>query len=231
MGVLTNTVGWLITCACTGAGAGAISQFRFVQGDFNFDGVVNCADRELLVARQGATLDDTEVFVNDRGTPEIIDDIVIPGWWKWQGRGFNSVAAMLNMNATDGSGGANSASVTAADLAAFDALFPSICPVSCPGDLNGDTFVDDSDFVVFASAYNILDCTDPTMPAGCPADLNGDQFVDDSDFVAFATAYNLLDCTDPSMPANCPADFNGDGFVDDSDFVIFANAYNQLICP
>ncbi|MBY0113385.1 MAG: hypothetical protein K2Y21_11225 [Phycisphaerales bacterium] len=178
----------------TGAGAGAISQFRFVKGDFNFDGVVNCADRELLVARQGATLDDTIVFVNDRGTPQIIDDIVIPGWWKWQGRAFNGVAAMLNLNTTDGSGGTNSASVTAADLAAFDALFPSICPASCPADLTGDTFVDDSDFVLFASAYNILDCTDPSMPAGCPADLNNDQFVDDADFVIFAAAYNELLC-------------------------------------
>ena len=62
------------------------------------------------------------------------------------------------------------------------------------GDLNGDTFVDDSDFVIFASAYNILDCSDPLMPPGCPADLNGDLFVDDSDFVIFANAYNELLC-------------------------------------
>ncbi len=64
----------------------------------------------------------------------------------------------------------------------------------CVGDLNGDTFVDDSDFVIFANAYNILDCADPSMPAGCPADLNGDLFVDDTDFVAFAAAYNELVC-------------------------------------
>ncbi|HEX8878061.1 MAG TPA: hypothetical protein VF777_15035, partial [Phycisphaerales bacterium] len=178
----------------TGAGAGGVTQFRFVQGDFNFDGIVSCADRELLVSRQGATLDDTITFVNDRGTPAIIDDIVIPDWWKWQGRAFNGVVAMLNMSTTDGTGGTNSAGVTAADLAAFDGLFPSICPASCPADLNGDTFVDDSDFVLFAIAYNILDCTDPSMPAGCPADLNKDQFVDDTDFVIFAAAYNELLC-------------------------------------
>jgi len=64
----------------------------------------------------------------------------------------------------------------------------------CPGDLNLDGFVDDSDFVIFASSYNILDCADPTMPAGCPSDLNGDDFVDDSDFVIFAAAYNELLC-------------------------------------
>jgi len=72
--------------------------------------------------------------------------------------------------------------------------YESASQASCPGDLNGDGFVDDSDFVLFASAYNILDCTDPSMAAGCPADLNGDEFVDDSDFVVFVSAYNELIC-------------------------------------
>lgn len=65
---------------------------------------------------------------------------------------------------------------------------------TCAGDLNSDGFVDDSDFVSFAGAYNTLDCADPTMPAGCPADLNFDGFVDDSDFVLFAAAYDTLVC-------------------------------------
>lgn len=67
-------------------------------------------------------------------------------------------------------------------------------PGACIGDLNGDNVVDDADFVIFASAYNILDCTDPLMPPGCPADLNNDGFVDDADFVLFAAAYNELLC-------------------------------------
>lgn len=65
---------------------------------------------------------------------------------------------------------------------------------SCPGDLNGDLFVDDSDFVIFAAAYELLDCSAPGMPAGCPSDLNADLFVDDSDFVIFAAAYEALVC-------------------------------------
>ncbi|MBX3379948.1 MAG: hypothetical protein KF805_07620 [Phycisphaeraceae bacterium] len=65
---------------------------------------------------------------------------------------------------------------------------------TCPGDLNGDGLVEDADFVLFAAAYNILDCADPSMPAGCPADLNGDGFVDDADFVLFVAAYNELIC-------------------------------------
>ena len=64
----------------------------------------------------------------------------------------------------------------------------------CPGDLNGDTVVDDADFVIFAEAYNLLDCADPAMPAGCPADLNADLVVDDADFVIFASAYDALLC-------------------------------------
>ncbi len=61
-------------------------------------------------------------------------------------------------------------------------------------DLNGDSQVDDSDFVIFAGAYNVLDCTDPAMPEGCPADLNSDGFVDDTDFVQFVGDYDMLIC-------------------------------------
>ncbi|MBY0113153.1 MAG: hypothetical protein K2Y21_10040 [Phycisphaerales bacterium] len=67
--------------------------------------------------------------------------------------------------------------------------------IGCPGDLNSDDQVDDSDFTIFAKAYNILDCADPAMPAGCPADLNADGFVDDIDFQIFATAYDALLCS------------------------------------
>ncbi|MFO0859865.1 MAG: hypothetical protein U0570_04850 [Phycisphaerales bacterium] len=66
--------------------------------------------------------------------------------------------------------------------------------VPCQSDLTCDNLVDDADFVVFAAAYNVLDCADPAMAAGCPADLNGDGLVDDSDFVEFVAAYNNLGC-------------------------------------
>ncbi len=69
-----------------------------------------------------------------------------------------------------------------------------LVPGNCPGDLNGDSQVDDSDFVIFAAAYDLLVCSDPAMPAGCPADLNFDGTVDDADFVLFVTAYNALVC-------------------------------------
>jgi len=65
---------------------------------------------------------------------------------------------------------------------------------ACPGDLNSDGVVDDADFVLFATAYDLLDCADPSMPAGCPADLNGDNVVDDADFVLFSVAYDAFLC-------------------------------------
>ena len=66
--------------------------------------------------------------------------------------------------------------------------------VACPSDFTADGLIDDTDFVAFANAYNIFDCTDPTMPAGCPADINADGFVEDADFVLFAGAYETLEC-------------------------------------
>lgn len=65
---------------------------------------------------------------------------------------------------------------------------------TCPGDLNADGYVDDTDFTIFAAAYNLLDCADPAMLPGCPADLNSDGAVDDADFTIFAPAYDTLVC-------------------------------------
>ena len=73
--------------------------------------------------------------------------------------------------------------------------FATYVPAICPSDLTGEGFVDDSDFQVFAQAYNILDCADGSMPLGCPADFNLDGFVDDNDFLIFVIAYNELVCS------------------------------------
>jgi len=77
---------------------------------------------------------------------------------------------------------------------AFDPQQLTVTAPACPGDLNHDGFVDDADFVSFASAYDLLDCADPNMLAGCPADLNNGGYVDDADFVLFAAAYDALFC-------------------------------------
>ena len=64
----------------------------------------------------------------------------------------------------------------------------------CPGDLNFDHSVDESDFQIFLLAYQIMICSDPTMPFACPADLNDDTIVDDADFIVFGQAYDALNC-------------------------------------
>ncbi len=65
---------------------------------------------------------------------------------------------------------------------------------TCACDLNNDGQVDDFDFVMFAAAYDILDCADVLMPIDCPSDFNADNFVDDADFVIFVAAYDELLC-------------------------------------
>lgn len=62
-------------------------------------------------------------------------------------------------------------------------------------DFTGDGLVNDEDFVIFASAYNVLLCSDPAMPAGCPSDINKDGVVDDADFLFFVSAYDALVCS------------------------------------
>lgn len=103
-------------------GVAGITQFRFVLGDFNFDGIADTEDHYLIHSRLGASLDDTESVEDDNNTPDdAADDFTYTGW-KWQGRSFNGLLAMMSMNTTDGPGGSNAPTVTAADIAAHMAL-------------------------------------------------------------------------------------------------------------
>jgi hypothetical protein len=97
------------------------------------------------------------------------------------------------------------AGVQASDAGNYTIEFDNTCNVSmsavgavtvntCPGDLNADGFVNDTDFELFASAYNLLLCEDAGMPVGCLSDLNGDGVVDDIDFQLFVVAYDALVC-------------------------------------
>jgi len=81
-----------------------------------------------------------------------------------------------------------------ADLTLSGGYLGPASALACAADLNSDSEVDDSDFVLFAAAYDTLECTSPSMPQDCPADLDGNSFVDDADFVLFAHAYDELVC-------------------------------------
>lgn len=63
----------------------------------------------------------------------------------------------------------------------------------CFADFSCDGVVDDTDFVVFAAAYDVLGCA--ALPSPCVADINGDGLVEDADFVHFARAYEKLLCS------------------------------------
>ena len=130
----------------TAIGGANITQFRFVRGDFNFDGVVNQADLQLIQSRLGATLDDQIPIVDGRGTTSTADDVSRTAW-KWQGRDFNALLAMKNMNTTDGAGGTNAASVTQQDIDAERLIIP------CPADFNGVGGVTVQDIFDFLGAW------------------------------------------------------------------------------
>lgn len=99
-------------------GVAGITQFRFIPGDFNFDGVADIEDHYLIHARLGATLDDTVPVEDNNNTPlDPSDDFTYTGW-KWQGRDFNGLLAMMEMSTNDGPGGTNAPAVTVADIEA-----------------------------------------------------------------------------------------------------------------
>jgi len=60
----------------------------------------------------------------------------------------------------------------------------------CPCDLTNEGFVDDADFVLFASHYDTLIMSGAFQGA----DLTGDAQCDDADFVVFAAGYDALLC-------------------------------------
>jgi len=101
--------------------------------------------------------------------------------------------ANLSVSSVTGSGSVGVARVNEA-IYLNEVLFLELPVPVCPADQNSDRFVDDSDFVAFAIAYDLFDCSAPDMPPGCPADINRDGLVEDADFSAFAAAYDAFVC-------------------------------------
>jgi len=95
-------------------------------------------------------------------------------------------------------------SVSAQDAGEYDIVFSNECGAveSQPAtlivnkahitDINADGQVDDADFLLFTTQYDLMLCTDALMPDACSADFNHDGFVDDADFTIFIPAYNAL---------------------------------------
>ncbi len=123
-----------------------------------------------------------------------------PYAYAWRKAGV-PISVVLNPSAATAT--LSLANISASDADSYDCVISNSCGVTtsnpasltvCVADLLCDQQVDDSDFVIFAAAYDILLCSDPFMPPGCPADFNADGIVDDLDFVIFAAAYDELLC-------------------------------------
>lgn len=116
------------------AGTG-ITQFRFIAGDLNFDGVVDAADLAFLdIFLTGADFGATTNLLDSNGDPVLNPITGQPlQTYVFQNRLANALLAATNLNPTDGPGGTNAATVTSADRAVLAAM---IGPVPCsPADL------------------------------------------------------------------------------------------------
>lgn len=145
------------------------------------------ADKTMNVLWNGSLIDSVTIVHDATRTPSNM-------MWSYRSRRIlaNSASVTLAFQSTTGAMAGSQGFTTFYGPAIDDVSV--VLNDTCAGDFNGDQLVNDDDFVVFASAYNILDCQDPSMPADCPADLNGDGLVDDGDFSIFVQAYDELVC-------------------------------------
>ena len=160
---------------------GFVTQFRFVTGDINFDGVANIEDyyllqghfQERLGTTPAVTLDEMEPRTFDNDTPgDPTDDFSFLGW-RFEGRAFNGVLAMMQLDTTDDTTGGNATFVTAADILAGHAIYcaADISSATVPG--NPDGVLTGADFFEFLSRFSANDlradyssATEPGVPDG-----------------------------------------------------------------
>jgi|GEM_PF-1388336 len=134
-----NLAGFQLTPGNFNDGGNAgLTQFRFIPGDLNFDGVVDNADLVLFDALLlGANFDATEVIIDPNtgfpltnpNTGEALTRYV------FQGRLANAFLAATNLDLTDGPGGTNAPSPTLADRGVLVTLIGGTTP--CPFDVTG----------------------------------------------------------------------------------------------
>jgi len=136
------------------------TQFRWVEGDFDFDADVDCDDAAMIESMLGASLDDTAMFVRDFNTDETEDDVMYEGWAR-QLDGFNSLLAMIRMDLEDGTTGEwdSGVTVTQADIDAHAALLGATCAGN-PADLDASGTVGSGDLAILLAAWGAPGETD-----------------------------------------------------------------------
>lgn len=136
-----------------------IRQFRFVPGDVNFDFVVDCQDVDFAQTLVGATLDDITPDIDPSGVP--FDRYV------YQGRAFQQILIVINMDEADGLGSVNDVQVTQADVDAIEALAGGCCPT----DVNNSGSTDIEDLLLVLREFGVSD--------GGDTDGNGTTDIED----------------------------------------------------
>jgi len=174
------TPGSLNDTASAGRGMG-ITQFRFVAGDVNFDGVADKFDygrvRELNLA--GATLDDRETRLNNNNTPENPADDFMYDAYVFEGRLFNGYLAAANIDVMDNGMGGNSDVVTEFDAETLRVnLGFGVAP-----DQDGDGAVGSGDLGALLAAWG----------GDCPiADVDADGVVGSGDLGILLASWGLI---------------------------------------
>jgi len=161
------------------------TQFRFGTADFDFDGAVGKSDLELASSLLGATLDDTADCTDPDTGAVLIDPDTGSAYqcYVYEGRAFNGLLMVLEMDEADGMGGENAEFVTEADVWAADGAIESayIC-----GDVNNDLALSPADFTAWLGLFS----------SGMPfdqrerADVNDDGAITPADFTAWLSAFS-----------------------------------------
>lgn len=174
---------------------GAITQFRFVTGDFDFDGVATINDYYAIQAHYQArvnatpasTLDEMEPRTFDNDTPGDPSDDFIYMAWRFEGREFNAVLAMMGMDTNDNGSGGNAEFVTAEDVQAANGLY-------CLGDISGPVNIGEpdgnltgADFFEFLTRFSTGDLRADYSSAGTPGVPDGN--LTGADFFFYLTAF------------------------------------------
>jgi hypothetical protein len=163
-----------------------------IPGDYNGDGVVDLADYTVWADNYGQTGSNVPGDGNNDGVVDLADYTV---WADHYGQGTPLAMTADDENAPTGaviygkavSGGASQ------------------------GDFNGDGFVDQADYTLWADG-------------DASADANGDGVVDLADYTIWADNYG-------QTGSNVPGDGNNDGVVDLADYTVWADHYGQGTPP
>ena len=157
------------------AGTG-ISQFRFITGDLNFDGVVDDADLAFFDASLlGADFESTEDYL-DPNTDMPIPDPNNPGQnfqkYIYQGPLANAYLSAANLSDLDGT-----------EVPGMDDrdVLVGLVGIACPADLSGDGLLNFFDISAFLTAFS---AQDPI------ADFTNDGFFNFFDVSTFLQAFS-----------------------------------------